>query len=304
MKLTVFLVLGVAAGLARAQTFNPAMPPAVPAVSGKVIEQATLRYIDIQPGTGAPATFGAQYSVHYTGWLRDGTQFDSSAGKDPLKFVQGRREVIAGFDVAFEGMKVGGKRRVFIPYQLAYGEQQRGKIPPKSELIFDVELVDVHEAPPLTAASDLIMPLSEMQDQVVALAKAVPEEKYSWRPGPGVRSFKEVFLHIIYGNELLLNVANGSPVSELQKQIEANSKGEQQTVSKEKLIQMLTDNFAAIRSALEKERAAALGRNADFFGTATTRRGVFTFLDTHVGEHLGQLIAYARMNGIVPPWSR
>jgi len=193
---------------------------------------------------------------------------------------------------------------VFIPYQLAYGEQQRGKIPPKSELIFDVDLVDVHEAPPLTAASDLIMPLSEMQDQVVALAKAVPEEKYSWRPGPGVRSFKEVFLHIIYGNELLLNVANGSPVSELQKQIEANSKGEQQTVSKEKLIQMLTDNFAAIRSALEKERAAALGRNADFFGTATTRRGVFTFLDTHVGEHLGQLIAYARMNGIVPPWSR
>ena len=54
--------------------------------------------------------------------------------------MQGRRQVIAGFDVGFEGMKVGGKRRIFIPYQLAYGEQQRGKIPPRSELIFDVEL--------------------------------------------------------------------------------------------------------------------------------------------------------------------
>src|SRR5688572_3591780 len=107
-------------------TFVLALHAQIPPVTGPVTEQATLRYINIQTGTGADARAGQQYSVHYTGWLRDGTQFDSSAGRDPLKFVQGRREVIPGFDAGFEGMKVGGKRRVFIPYQLAYGDQQRG----------------------------------------------------------------------------------------------------------------------------------------------------------------------------------
>src|SRR5689334_1396796 len=104
----------------------------MPEVQGKPTDQATLRYIDIKVGDGAPAAFGKEFTVHYTGWLRDGTQFDSSVGREPLKFVQGRRQVIAGFDVGFEGMKAGGKRRIFIPYQLAYAEQQRGKIPPRS----------------------------------------------------------------------------------------------------------------------------------------------------------------------------
>src|SRR5258706_1642796 len=155
------LALMLAAGLEPgiAQTFDPKLPASVPEVTGKVTEQATLRYIDIQTGSGADAKPGQQYVAHYTGWLRDGTQFDSSAGKDPLKFVQGRREVIAGFDVGFEGMKVGGKRRIFIPYQFAYGDQTRGKIPPKSELIFDIELVDVKDAPALAAAADLLDPL-------------------------------------------------------------------------------------------------------------------------------------------------
>jgi peptidylprolyl isomerase len=120
----------------------------IPEIPGKPVDQATLRYIEIKEGDGAPAAFGKEFTVHYTGWLRDGTQFDSSAGRNPLTFVQGRRQVIAGFDVGFEGMKAGGKRRIFIPYQLAYGEQQRGKIPPRSELIFDVELIAVKDASP------------------------------------------------------------------------------------------------------------------------------------------------------------
>src|SRR3954467_8207749 len=120
----------------------------MPEVAGPTVEQAALRHIEIKAGDGAPAAWGKQFTVHYTGWLRDGTQFDSSVGKKPLSFVQGRRQVIAGFDVGFEGMKVGGKRRIVIPYQLAYGEQQRGKIPPRSELTFDVELLDVKDASP------------------------------------------------------------------------------------------------------------------------------------------------------------
>ena len=87
--------------------------------------------------------------THYTGWLTDGTKFDSSRDtmpngrpKMPLTFAQGVRRVIAGWDLGFEGMRVGGQRRLFIPYQLAYGEAGRPPvIPPKSELIFDVELL-------------------------------------------------------------------------------------------------------------------------------------------------------------------
>jgi peptidylprolyl isomerase len=91
--------------------------------------------------------------VHYTGWLRDGTKFDSSRDRStPFTFVQGRRAVIPGWDAGFEGMRVGGRRRLFIPYQLAYGEKGRNSIPPKSALIFDVELLDVKDAPPAPAA--------------------------------------------------------------------------------------------------------------------------------------------------------
>jgi uncharacterized damage-inducible protein DinB len=303
---TIAALLVNAAWLAHGQTFDPKMPASVPAVSGAVTEQATLRYIDVKTGTGAPALPGQQYTVHYTGWLRDGTQFDSSAGKDPLKFVQGRREVIAGFDVGFEGMKVGGKRRIFIPYQLAYGEQQRGKITPKSELIFDIELVEVKEASPQpAAAADLLLPFSEMQDHVMALAKAIPEEKYGWQPAPGVRSIREVLLHIAYGNQLMLNIANNAPPMDvLKKQMEENYKGVTAVVSRDKVLQLLTESFTAVRTTLETARAAALNRSVDFFGTAATRRGVLASIDTHIAELEGQLIAYARMNGIVPPWSQ
>src|SRR5579863_1998699 len=121
---------------AAAILFTLCLHAQMPEVTGKMVDAAVYRYVDIKEGTGAPAKPGQEYAVHYTGWLRDGTKFDSSIGKDPLTFIQGRRVVIAGFDVGFEGMKVGGKRRLFIPYQFAYGEQGRRAIPPKSELIF------------------------------------------------------------------------------------------------------------------------------------------------------------------------
>jgi uncharacterized damage-inducible protein DinB len=288
-----------------AQTFDPKMPEPVPAVSGKVVEAATLRYIEVKAGNGEPAAPGKEFTVHYTGWLRDGTVFDSSLSREPISFVQGRRQVIAGWDVGFEGMKVGGKRRLFIPYQFAYGEQGRGSIPPKAELIFDVELLGVKDAPSAPApGAELLMPFGEMEQQVMALAKAVPEEKYGWRPGPGVRSFREVFLHIAYGNELLLNVANGLKGDDLKKKIEDQIKSEGEPLSKEQVLQKLTESFAAVRGTFENARANALGRALNYFGTDTTVRGAYTSLDTHIAEHLGQAIAYARVNGIVPPWSK
>src|SRR5579862_8289675 len=122
----------------------------IPPVKGQMVTQYSMKYIDVQAGAGKPAEPGMVYLVQYTGWLTDGTQFDSSRDRpEPFSFEQGKRRVIPGWDAGFEGMRVGGKRRLFIPYQLAYGEKGRGKIPPKAELIFDVELMDVQDpAPP------------------------------------------------------------------------------------------------------------------------------------------------------------
>jgi uncharacterized damage-inducible protein DinB len=276
---------------------------AMPEVKGEVKEAAVFRYIDVVDGTGALAKPGQEYTVEYTGWLRNGTKFDSSVGKAPLKFVQGQRRVIAGWEMGFEGMKVGGKRRLFIPYQLAYGEQGRGPIPPKAELIFDVELLGVKDVTAPPPAADLVLPLDETEAHVMALAKAVPEEKYDWRPAPGVRSFREVFLHIAYGNRLLLKISSGLSKEELNQQIEETLKNDKQAMPKAQVIQTLSESFAAVRQAFNDARPGTLARDVDFFGRAATNRGVLTVLDTHIAEHLGQAIAYARVNGIVPPWS-
>ena len=126
----------------------PAAWAQIPSVKGEVITQYSMKYIEVAAGTGKLAEPGKVYVVQYTGWLTDGTKFDSSYDRgEPISFEQGKRKVIPGWDAGFEGMRVGGKRRFIIPYQLAYGEKGRGKIPPKAELIFDVELIDVKDPP-------------------------------------------------------------------------------------------------------------------------------------------------------------
>jgi peptidylprolyl isomerase len=127
-------------------------PPNIPKVVGLPKPLYTLKYIDTKIGTGAPAAERKYYTVHYTGWLTNGTKFDSSfdhPGGEPITFPYGARRVIIGWDTGFEGMHVGGKRRLFVPYQLAYGEAGRPPIiPAKSDLIFDVELVSMSDTPP------------------------------------------------------------------------------------------------------------------------------------------------------------
>jgi len=282
-----------------------AQAAAIPDVQGKVVEQAVMRYIDVKEGTGATAVPGQRYTVHYTGWLRDGKKFDSSVDRnEPFSFVQGRRQVIAGWETGFEDMKVGGKRRLFIPYQFAYGEKGRDPIPPNAELIFDLELLDVADVPQVPAAADLLLSFSDLESKIMALANVMPEEKYAWRPGPGVRSFGEVMLHIVYGNRLLLNVATENPSQDaINKQIAENEKNEKLPITKGRVLLLLKESFASVRKSLESARSGSLARDIQFFGRPTTERGALMVLDVHIAEHAGQAIAYARMNGIVPPWS-
>jgi len=158
----------------------PALPPGVPPVTGPVKPLISLRYQEVAIGSGPVAEPNKVYKVAYTGWLAaDGTKFDASAdhppqrvydhnlqmvkGEDgrpkmepgqPFLFVQGAGQVVPGFDNGFEGMHVGGKRRLFIPWQLAYGaagkptgDPKNPGIPPKADLIFDLELVDMIDLP-------------------------------------------------------------------------------------------------------------------------------------------------------------
>ncbi len=105
----------------------------------------SLQIEELEIGTGAEAQSGQKVSVHYTGWLTDGTKFDSSVDRGrPFDFVLGGGMVIQGWDQGVVGMKVGGKRKLTIPPELGYGERGfPGAIPPSATLVFEVELLGV-----------------------------------------------------------------------------------------------------------------------------------------------------------------
>ena len=118
-----------------------------PKVEGKpVMLPDGLKLWDIKVGTGDRAIGGMDVTVHYTGWLSNGKKFDSSLDRDePFTFRLGGRHVIKGWDEGVVGMRVGGKRRLEIPPDLAYGSRGAGRdVPPNSTLIFDIELLKVN----------------------------------------------------------------------------------------------------------------------------------------------------------------
>lgn len=131
--------------------------------------------------------------------------------------------------------------------------------------------------------------------QLLQLAEATPAEKFGWRPGPGVRSISEVYMHLALGNFWLLEQA-GVTNPEAGK-----LPTEKSVTAKADVIQWLKKSLDAVRKGYE---GADRQKKVQFFGKETTSEGVFLRILLHNNEHMGQSIAYARMNSVVPPWSK
>ena len=129
-----------------AVTGDTSASPKSDVATPEVTTPSGLKYQELVVGTGMEAVAGKQVSVHYTGWLTDGTKFDSSLDRGtPIDFQIGTPNIIRGWNEGITGMKVGGKRKLTIPPSLGYGEDGRPPvIPPNATLVFDVELVGVN----------------------------------------------------------------------------------------------------------------------------------------------------------------
>lgn len=125
-------------------TTQAANPSGATAGTAATTSTAKVESVDSVVGKGAEAVNGKSVTVHYTGTLKDGTKFDSSVDrKEPFTFTLGSGQVIKGWEQGIVGMKVGGKRKLTIPPELAYGANAVGAIPANSTLIFDVELLEI-----------------------------------------------------------------------------------------------------------------------------------------------------------------
>lgn len=135
--------------------------------------------------------------------------------------------------------------------------------------------------------------------QLVALAEAIPAEKYAWRPGPGVRSTGEVLMHIAETNLWYVSHTGHKPPSELSSAEEVKIAND-----KPKVIDWLKRSLDAVRQAHASETPTDLAKKVTILHREATVDGIYLRALIHSNEHMGQLVAYARMNGIVPPWSK
>jgi uncharacterized damage-inducible protein DinB len=138
-----------------------------------------------------------------------------------------------------------------------------------------------------------------VSQQLIALAEAIPSEKYSWRPRPGVRSTSEVFMHIALSNFYLLSVT-GPPMPPDIKSEDMETK----VTAKSEVVDWLKRSLAAVQAAHSKIKPGDLQRKVRIANRNATVDGMYLRIIVHANEHMGQLIAYARVNGIVPPWSK
>ena len=144
---------------------------------------------------------------------------------------------------------------------------------------------------------DVLWQLSDVEKKLVSLAEATPQEKFSWRPAPGVRSISEVYMHITGGNYFLPTFVGQKPPEGLSRDMEKT------VTEKAKVVDAMKKSFDHARKAVQATPDADLDKKIKLFGQDSTQRMVLLLLMNHSHEHLGQAIAYARTNGIRPPWS-
>ena len=150
--------------------------------------------------------------------------------------------------------------------------------------------------------ADCLAQIDAVESQITSLEQAIPQEKFTWRPAEGVRSVSEVYLHAAGGNYYLLTLAGYAPPKELNFVPDAK-KWEGQTIDRAEIARILKESYNYLRTTVRSINDAELERKVDYFGTEVTLRGLLINIINHSHEHLGQSIAYARMNGIVPPWT-
>jgi uncharacterized damage-inducible protein DinB len=145
---------------------------------------------------------------------------------------------------------------------------------------------------------DMMTQIKAAEDKLVQLAEATPESKYSWRPMKGVRSQGEVFLHVAAANFGIPSYMGVTPPEGFKFETYEKSMTKKADIQK-----ALKDSFAHMENALANTSDADMEKQVTLFGMSMTERGAYMMLLSHVHEHLGQSIAYARSNGIVPPWT-
>ncbi len=153
-------------------------------------------------------------------------------------------------------------------------------------------------AMPAGVKGEMLMWIQDAEKKLIELSDAMPEAKYSWRPGKGVRSVGEVFMHVAaanYGIPTFIGVAppEGFEFASYEKSL----------TKRADITKALKDSFAHMKQSLMNASDADLEKPAEFFGLKTTARGAYLLLLSHAHEHLGQSIAYARSNNVTPPWT-
>jgi len=137
-----------------------------------------------------------------------------------------------------------------------------------------------------------------VSSQLIALAEATPEEKFSWRPAPGVRSTSEVYMHIAIANFYLLSVTGPKMPADMKEGMEKS------VTSKAEVISWLKRSLEAVKQAHLAATPQDLQKKVHIYDRDTNADGMYLRIIIHANEHMGQLIAYARMTGVVPPWSK
>jgi uncharacterized damage-inducible protein DinB len=140
--------------------------------------------------------------------------------------------------------------------------------------------------------------LKHVTSQLIALAEATPAEKFSWRPAAGVRSTSEVYMHIAIANFWLLSVTGPKMPADLKPEMEET------VTSKADVINWLKRSLEAVKQALASLKPGDLQRKVHVVDRDATVDGMYLRIIIHNNEHMGELIAYARMSGVVPPWSK